>query len=559
MKTGLLMTLSLAISWSVLASDTRPNIVVIMTDDSGYTDLGCFGSEIDTPNIDKLADSGIRLSNFYTNGRCSPTRASLLSGLDCAKVGFGGGVVGDWVREMPYPAHRGRLPYDTPLLPELLKEAGYRTLMSGKWHLGGSLMKLKPQRQEVWKQYHEGWELTEEEIEQDFLGLPLQRGFDEYFGLYGAQDNLFYVPGQHHVIMEGNEIAKLNYDREYTMHCFSKRKDLPYTVNHGKTGKAWYDTDGVTDRAIEMISDASGKDKEPFFLYVAYRAPHKPLQAPEELVQKYLKKYEDIRAVEAARAEGLKAQKLCPPDIEYKKAWYDPKKEDEFRLQMAIHAAMIEKVDENVGRLVESLKEKGELNNTLILYFSDNGNAAHLDSMFNTPYRGVKALLWEGGCKTHFIASWPGRIKPGTISHEQVWVADILPTCLELAGTEYPETFRGRKTEKLPSRSMLPVLEGKKRKPAEYLFFNDKGQQSVIWQGRWKLLIEPGWFTMTRDVPGIAYELYDLENDPSEQNNLADVRPEIVAMLEKKCNAWIREQGIVEYGKLLELRPGDNK
>lgn len=558
MKKSLILSLCMLVGLGAVADD-RPNIVVIMTDDSGYTDLGCFGGEIDTPNLDKLAASGIRLSNFYSNGRCSPTRASLLSGLDCAKVGFGGGVVGDWVREMPYPAHRGRLPYDVPLLPELLKDAGYRTLMSGKWHMGGSLMKTKPGRREVWKQYHEGWELTDEEIELDYLALPLQRGFDEYFGLYGAQDSLFFVPGQYHAIMEGNDNAKLTYDREYNMHCYSKRKDLPYTVNHGKSGKAWYATDGVTDRAIEMISDASGKDKDPFFLYVAYRAPHKPLQAPEELVQKYYEKYEDIRAIESARAEGLKKQGLCDPDLDFKPAWFDPNKEKDFRIQMAVHSAMIEKVDENIGRIIQSLKEKGELDNTLILYFSDNGNAAHLDSIFNTPYKGVKALLWEGGCKTHFIASWPGRIKPGTITHEQVWVGDVLPTCLELAGAEYPKTFRGKETEELPSRDMMPVLEGKKREPMEYLFFNDKGQQSVIWQGKWKLLIEPGWFTMTQEVPGLQYELYDMENDPTEQKNLASAKPEIVKMLEGKCNAWIKEQGIVEYGKLLELRPGDNK
>lgn len=558
MKTLLRIILSALFAVGVWAADKRPNIVVIMTDDSGYTDLGCYGGEIDTPNLDQLAANGIRLSNFYTNGRCSPTRASLLTGLDCAKVGFGGGVVGDWVREMPFPAHRARFPYDTPLLSELMKEAGYRTLMSGKWHLGGSLMKLNTGRQQVWKQYHEGWELTDEEIELDYLGLPMQRGFDEYFGLYGAQDSSFFVPGQPHRIMEGNEVAELNYDLEYTMHCFSKRKDLNYNVNHGKTGKAFYATDGVTDRAIEMIEDASGKAPPPFFLYVAYRAPHKPLQAPETLVQKYLKKYADIRAVEAARLKGLKAQGLCPEDMTFKQAWVEENKEEEIRHQMAVHAAMIEKVDENVGRLVKSLKQTGELDNTLILFFSDNGNASHLDSLFNTPYRGCKALLWEGGTKTHFIASWPGHIQPNTISHEQAWVGDILPTCLKLADAEYPKTFRGKATEDLAGRNMLPVLAGKTRAPAEMLFFNDKGQQSVIYQGRWKLLIEPGWHSLTSKKPGINYDLYDLKNDPSEQNDLADSKPEMVQMLTQKCDAWITEMGIIEFDELLKLRPGDN-
>lgn len=554
MKKYLTMGLVAATAATVLAAE-RPNVVIIMSDDSGFSDLGCYGGEIDTPNLDKMAKQGIRLSNFYTNGRCSPTRASLLSGLDCAKVGFGGGVVGDWSREMPYPAHRARLPYDIPLLPELMKEAGYRTLMSGKWHMGGSTMKFSEGSQKVWKQYHEGWELTDEELEQDYLGLPLQRGFDEYFGLYGAQNSLFFVPGQSHPMMEGNAPAKLKYDREYNMHCFSKRKDMNYNVNHGKSGKAFYATDGVTDRAIEMIQDASSTD-DPFMLYVAYRAPHKPLQAPEELVQKYLKKYEDLDAIGKGRVEKLKKEKLYPEDAEYRKVWI-PEKRDEMRLQLAIHAAMIEKVDENVGHLMETLKKTGELENTLVLYFSDNGAAAHLNGIMNAPYHGVKALMWEGGTKTHFIGVWPGKIKPDTISHEQAWVGDILPTCLELAGAKYPTTFRGKKTEKLAGRSMLSVLEGKKRDAAETIFFNDKGQQTVIYQGRWKLLIEPGWYLQTLDVPGIAYELYDLEKDPAETQNLANSKPEMVQLLAKKCDAWREECDIVDYAELIKLRPRD--
>ncbi|MEM0913631.1 MAG: sulfatase-like hydrolase/transferase [Planctomycetota bacterium] len=552
-----LLVVCLAFLAGVAQADDRPNIVIIMTDDSGYSDLGSFGGEIDTPNLDRLAAQGIRLSNFYTNGRCSPTRASLLTGLDCAKVGFGGGVVGDWGREMPYPAHRGRLPYDVPLLPELLQDAGYRTLMSGKWHLGGSTMKFNKQQQEAWKRYHPGWELTEEEIELDFLALPLQRGFDEYFGLYGAQDSLFFVPGQPHPMREGNDPAELRYDREYTMHCYSKRQG--YNVNHGKTGKAFYATDGVTDRAIEMIEGASGEDAPPFFLYVAHRAPHKPLQAPEELVQKYLKKYEDIRAVEADRHAGVKAQGLYGSNLDYKPAWIADGKEDEFRLQMAIHAAMMEKVDEGVGRLLDTLEQTGESDNTLILFFSDNGNASHLDNVFNTPYRGMKALLWEGGTRSHFIAAWPGYIKPGSISHEQAWVGDIMPTCLQLAGTDYPTTFRGKATEPLAGRNMLGVLEGQPRPPAEALFFNDKGQQSVIYQGRWKLLINPGWYAQVRRNAETVYELYDLDKDPAELNNLASANPKLVQKLAEMCEAWEQDMGIVDYGVLLELRPGDNK
>ena len=550
-----LLSATAALAAAAVLAAEPPNIVIIMSDDSGYSDLGCFGGEIDTPNLDKLAAQGIRLSNFYTNGRCSPTRASLLSGLDCAKVGFGGGVVGDWVREMPYPAHRGRLPYDIPLLPELLKDVGYRTLMAGKWHMGGSAMKFHKSSQNLWKFYHKGWELTEEEMEQDFLGLPSQRGFDEYFGLYGAQNSLFFVPGQNHPMMEGNKPAKLKYSREYTMHCYSKRKDLGYNVNHGKTGKAFYATDGVTDRAIEMIRDASVQE-DPFLLYVAYRAPHKPLQAPEELVQKYLEKYGDLDAIGKGRTERLEQEKLYREGSKHRKTWI-PEEREALRLQLALHSAMMEKIDENVGRLVAALNDAGEHENTLILYFSDNGSAAHLHGIMNAPYHGVKALIWEGGTKTHFIAAWPGQIEPGTISYQQAWVGDILPTCLEIAGADYPESFRGRQTGTLDGRSMLSVLKGAKRAPAEMLFFNDKGQQAVIYRGRWKLLIEPGWYTQTREAPGVAYELYDLRADPAETRNLAGEKPELVDMLAGKCDTWVKQCGIVDYAKLIKLRPKD--
>jgi len=537
--------------------EERVNIVIIMSDDSGYSDLGCFGSEIDTPHLDKLAARGMRLTNFYTNGRCSPTRATLLSGLDCAKVGFGGGVVGGWWREMPYPAHRGRLPYDVPLLPELMKEVGYHTMMAGKWHLGGSLMKNNKGLQRIWKTYHQGWELTGDELEQDYLGLPSQRGFNEYFGIYDAQDSYFFVPGQAHPVMEGNRTAKLDYRRTYEMRCYPPpEKSKRYAENHGKVGKAFYDTDGVTDRAIEMIKDASGAEAPPFLLYLAYRAPHKPLQAPEPLVQKYLERYADIEAVMAARVQALKGRKLYPPEAPSRKLWLPEERED-FRLQLAIHAAMTEKVDENVGRVVAALEQTGELDNTLVVYFSDNGSAAHTMGAMNVPYHGVKALLWEGGLRTHFIAAWPEQIEAGSVSHEQAWVGDILPTCLAIADSHYPETFRGRKTDALAGRNMLSILKGKKRAPAEALFFNDKGQQAVIYQGRWKLLIEPGWYRETLVSPGIVYELYDLKTDPAETQNLAKQKPELVERLVKQCDAWAKECGIVDYSELVKLRPND--
>ena len=245
------MSLTLLLLCSLLSffshsADKRPNIVVILSDDSGYTDLGSFGGEIDTPNIDQLANEGVRLSDFYSNARCSPTRATLLTGVDAAKVGFGGGVVGDWVRELPFKAHRGRLSYEQPLISELLAGNGYQTLMVGKWHLGGSYIKEHPkQLTPYWNKTHSGMTLTQEEMEQDYLALPPQRGFQKSFVFHGAQGNLFYSPEEKHEYYEDNQKAVLKYDYNYNMHCYfhnayTKKR---YGGCHGKQEKAFYATD----------------------------------------------------------------------------------------------------------------------------------------------------------------------------------------------------------------------------------------------------------------------------------------------------------------------------
>ncbi|GGA75240.1 arylsulfatase [Neiella marina] len=546
------------------AVDSRPNIIVILSDDAGFTDLNAYGGEIDTPNLTELANQGVRLSQFYSNARCSPTRATLLTGVDAAHVGFGGGVVGDWVRELPFEAHRARLPYDQPLISELLAGNGYQTLMVGKWHLGGSYIKERPELKDWWRKTHPpSMKLTDEEMEQDYLALPPQRGFQESFVFHGAQGNLFYRPEDKHDYYEGNQKAKLKYDYDYTMHCyadnaFSKKH---YGACHGKTGKNFYATDSMTDRAVEMIEAASKKD-QPFFMYVAYRAPHKPLQAPEHLVQKYLKRYADLQKIADDRHAGLVAQGLFPAEATTRNANYmwtqqTPEKIEKFRLQSAVHAAMMEKMDENIGKLLDGLKKSGEYDNTLVLYFSDNGAASHIGDLMNAPYTGVKALLWEGGARTHSIAAWPGVIKPGTINDDVVWVGDLVPTFLEISGTEFPDVFRGVTPRKPDGRSVLKTLKGESMAPPEALFFNDKGQQSVIYQGRWKLLIEPGWYLQTLKKPGIAYELYDLSNDPGETNNLAEKMPELVAKLEKMCEVWKRENNIVDYAEIIKIKPND--
>lgn len=548
---------------AVAAASERPNILIILADDSGYSDLGCYGGEIDTPNLDKLAHGGLRFRNFYNNGRCSPTRASLITGRDSAHAGFGAGTLGGWNREMKLSAYRARLPYDLPTIAEVMKATGYHTMMAGKWHLGGSLMKDEPKRQTLWKRLHPGWALTPEEIEADFNGLPPQRGFDEFFGLIEGETHHFFTPDDEQEYLEGNAPAKLWFDKTYTMNCYYEREDrYPYTPNNGKTAKAFYATDGMTDRAIEMIRKASGDGKPPFFMYMAYRAPHLPLQAPQELVDKYMPRYADLAKVETGRIDGLVREGLWQAGTGYPKTFADGgkgKKADDAQLRFALHAAMVEKIDENVGRVVETLKEAGQLDHTLIIYLSDNGAASHVGDMMNKPYKGCKALMWEGGTKTHCIVHWPGVVKPGTITDSVGWVGDFLPTCLDIAGGTYPAEFRGTKTAPLDGRSLLPILKGRNLPDPEYLFSNDKGQQGVIYKGRWKLLIEPGWYKLTSKKAGIDYELYDLENDPAETTNLAGQNPELVQQLAKACEAWQQRCGIVDYVEILKIRPDHTK
>jgi len=549
-----------------LFAESRPNIIVIMSDDSGYADLGCYGGEIDTPNLDSLARQGVRFKNFYNNGRCSPTRASLMTGHDAADVGFGAGTLGGHPT-INRRGYEGILSYTVPTIAELMRDAGYETLMVGKWHLGGTHdIKTNQGAQRNWERQHPDRELTEEAIENDYNALPSERGFNQYFGLVSGESHLFYTEndGWKHRLLEGNKPAgKLPMTGTYTMNCLwgkgkEQSKAYPYTPNHGKTAPAYYSTDGITDRAIRMINETNAAGDQPYFLYVAHRAPHLPLQAPQDLVDKYMSRYENFAQVEADRAAGVVREKLFPKDAAFRSEFGSGRKilaekKKELQLKYALHAAMMEKIDENVGKLVAALKETGEYENTLIFYFSDNGAASHVGDMMNSPYYGCKGLKWEGAIKTHCIASWPKVIQPDTITGSMGWVGDILPTCLELAGTTYPETFRGVKTSQLEGRSIVPVLKGQEIAPHEFLFSNNKGNQSVIFKGRWKLLIEPGWYAHTSKVPGIQYELYDLEKDPAEKTNLARQNPELVQQLSAACEEWKRNCNIIDHGEYLRI------
>ncbi|GEM_PF-600848 len=558
---------SFAMSGTKTEMPERPNILLIVTDDSGYTDLGCYGGEIDTPNIDALGRAGMRFRNFYTNGRCSPTRASIMTGRDCSAVGFAAGTLGGWDRELQRPAYRGRLSGEFPTIAEVMKSSGYHTMMAGKWHLGGSLMKDNPALQEQWKAAHPGWELTPAEIDAEYNTLPLQRGFNKFFGMIEGETHFFFTPEDPQDYVEGNWPATIPYDKIYSMFCYIEKQNprrykSTFTPNHGRTAKAFYDTDGLTDRALEMIRGATAeKNAPPFFMYLAYRAPHKPLQAPQEIVEKYLKRYDNLAGVEKRRAEGLVRENLLPTDAHYHEfataagfatngivALKTPEKIEDYKLTLAVHAAMLDVVDQNIGRIVDELKARGEFDNTLIIYLSDNGAASHVADILNKPYYGCKSLLWEGGLKTHLIAHWPEQIKAGSITDSIGWVGDFLPTFLDIAGGTYPKIFNGKEIPAPDGRSLFPVFKGIEISPPEIQFFNDKGQQVIIQNGRWKLIVEPNNYNISSKIPGIQYELYDLQNDPAEFVNLEQQLPEKVQELALLGITWQKKHNIVDYG-----------
>lgn len=267
------------------------------------------------------------------------------------------------------------------------------------------------------------------------------------------------------------------------------------------------------------------------------------MQAPKELVEKYLPRFADLKSVVENRHAGLVKEGLYPSSAPWRSEASITGDPQEFRKTLAVHAAMIEKVDENVGRLTATLRELGQLDNTLIFYLSDNGAAPGPGRLMNRPYDGNKGLLWEGGARTHCIAHWPSRINPGVITRTVGWVADFLPTCLELAGAK-PVPTEGR--------SLVPVLAGHELSPPQDLFFNDGGQQSVIHKGRWKLLMNPGWYKITSKQSADVLELYDLLNDPAETKNIVSEQPELVKDLQARCANWQRKCGIVDFAGIFQ-------
>jgi arylsulfatase A-like enzyme len=494
-------TLLLITATSSLRAE-QPNIVLIMVDDMGWSDIGCYGSEIETPNIDRLASEGMLFTQFYNNAKCTTTRASLLTGL--------------------YPRNGGRgqhqlITKQMLTLGEAMRYAGYRTGMSGKWHNGSS----------------EGTR-------------PFDRGFDESYGVWDGCCN-FFNPKIPDPKFKGGRVRPFGHNDR-----FLEFDDFP---------EDFYTTDAFTDHAVETIRThaASGK---PFFHYLPYTAPHYPLHAKPEDIVKYKGWY--AQGWEVLRQKRLSRQKELglidtkwevidrdnrAPEWEKAKA-IDP---DWQQLRMEVYAAMIDSVDQNIGRLLETLDELGVADNTLVLFFSDNGGCAETPggndpsqvpgpkeyyshvgpgwaTASNTPFRRYKAYCHEGGIATPLIARWPKTIKAGSRSEQVGHIIDFLPTFLDLADTDYPGRHPefGEKTISPEGKSLMPVLTGNERELHEHLYWHWSGNRAVR-KGDWKLV----WDKHTK-----VWELYDLSIDRTEAHNIAFEHPKLVAELTRKWNAW---------------------
>lgn len=494
----------------------RPNIVLIMADDMGFSDIGAFGGEIPTPNIDRLAGNGVRFSSFYNMARCYPTRASLMTGLHPHQTGIGGatnsprGLIGDH----GVFGYRGFLNRNSVTMAEVLGEAGYHTYLAGKWHLG----------------YHtpDRW--------------PLQRGFERFYGAIAGATSYLKPQGSRGMMLDNTALASPEGE--------------------------FYTTDAFTDHAIRFIEEQ--EDEAPFFLYLAYTAPHWPLHAREEDIQKFVGKYRDVgwdklreqrlqRQLELGVME--EGQALSPRD-DGARSWEDltDEQKDQLDYRMAVYAAQVYRMDHNIGRLVEFLEERGELDNTLILFLSDNGGCAEpyndlggkdfslindenyggavsygqgWANASNTPFRRFKVWVHEGGISTPLIAHWPAGIKanPDNWVRTPAWVPDLMPTILDVTGAAYPENYNGYPITPYVGQSFAGALSGDGFERERWMFWEHMNHKAVR-EENWKAVWE-------RKAEGDGqWQLFDLSNDRSEMNDFADRQPKRLARMVAAWEDW---------------------
>ncbi len=529
----------------------RPNIVVILADDMGYSDIGCYGGEIDTPNLDRLARGGLRFTQFYNSARCCPTRASLLSGVypHQAGVGLMTGPSGD------LPGYRGELGRNVVTIAEALGTAGYRSHMSGKWHVTRFTGPNGPK---------DNW--------------PRQRGFDRFYGtIIGAGS--FYDPA---TLCRENTFITPDNDKAYQ----------PET---------YYYTDAISDNAVTFLADHARETPDrPFFLYVAYTAAHWPMHALPGDIAKYQGKYDGgFAPIRKARLKRLKELGLVDPSTELSPAeddWEQVKDKAWEARNMEVYAAMVDSMDQGIGRILAEIERQGRLDDTLVLYLQDNGGCAETlgrhppakpyptdlkplrpdelqtqiwppmqtrdgrpvrvgpgvmagpadtyiaygrgwSNVSNTPFRMHKHWSHEGGIATPLIVHWPAGInadRRGKLVREPGHLIDVMATCVDVAGVDYPAQFADQELLPLEGVSLRPSFAGGPLNRRDALYF-EHHLNSAIRDGDWKLVREgrPG-----RDAKLLPWELYDMRHDRVEMHNLAEKHPEKVAELAAQWEAW---------------------
>lgn len=516
------------------ATSRRPNIILMLADDMGFSDLGCYGSEIHTPNLDGLARRGLRFTQFYNTARCCPTRASLLTGLYAHQTGVGHMVD----NPKPFPGYTGDLNRNCVTLAEVLRAAGYRTAMSGKWH-------VTP----VTSSKH-NW--------------PLQRGFEKYYGIIHGAASYF-------------DPVTLTQDNEPV----------------APEGKDFYFTDAIADHAAKYVAEFTS-GPAPFFLYVAFTAPHWPLHALEAEIARYRSRYKE--GWDALREErrrrmielGLidKRWPLTPRDPRVP-AWKDATDKEWQAMRMAVYAAQVDRMDQGVGRILAQLQKTGADKNTLVIFLADNGGCAeevgpnwkglHIPSKTrdgrpvrvgnlpsimpgkedtyqsygipwanasNTPFRLYKHWVHEGGIATPFIASWPGVIAGNYgITHQPGHIIDVMATCVDVGQAPYPRKFRGEPITPLEGKSLRPVFEGRQRTGYGELYWEHEGNRAVR-QGKWKLVSR---------YPD-RWELYDLEADRTEMNDLAAQHPAKVEELSRLYERWAQRVGVAPWAEVQKAK-----
>ncbi|HKZ66276.1 MAG TPA: arylsulfatase [Chitinophagaceae bacterium] len=524
----------------VVKKDNQPNIILILADDLGYSDLGCYGGEIQTPNLDYLAANGMRFTRFYNTSRCCPTRASLLTGLYNQQAG-----IGEMNTDRNEPGYRGYLTENSVTLAEVLKNAGYHTAMTGKWHVSNTIEQPSKEAQLKWLN-HQASHPWFSPVEQ----YPVNRGFEKYYGnIFGVVD--FFDP-------------------------FSLVNGVT-PVEKVPTG--YYHTDAINDTAVGYIKEFSKEDK-PFFIYVAQTAPHWPLQALPEDIKKYENTYKaGWDAIREARYKRMVEKGLInpattslSPRIDKELSWEkNPDKEWDARA-MAVHAAMIDRMDQGIGRIIQTLRETGELENTIIVFLSDNGASPEncmkygpgydrpgetrdgikinypvnkdilpgpqntfasigerWANVANTPYQYAKAQSYEGGVRTPMIAYWPNGIKSkGGFTDHLGHVMDFMPTFLEVAMAGYPKTYNGHHIIPYSGISLLPAFEGKEKKVNNALY-NEHFNARYIRDGEWKLV------SLSNDT---TWRLYKINQDETELNDLSAQYPDVVSRLSDQWRQW---------------------